>query len=138
MTAHLHTLASPSRPRADYPRPHGAARPAAYLNLGVEDAPLEFPIHISLIPQVAVQGRSSCDARGKNVVIQFEVPGPHGPALKSAVEEMYDSVSERAQQAYSYPQEDALCGALNALGALRAVVNKLVPAADPYFVGRRA
>lgn len=138
MTAHLHPSASPSRPRADYPRPRGASRPAAPFTLGVEDAPLEFPIHLSRIPQQAVQGRSSCNARGKNVVIQFEVPGPHGPAFKSAVDEMYDAVSERAQQAYSYPQEDALCGALNALGALRAAVNKLVPAADPYFVGRRA
>ena len=68
----------------------------------------------------------------------FEIPEGHGPALRSVVEEMCAELEPRLEQSYSYPIEDALCGAMNALGALRAAVFAQVAAGDPYFRGRRA
>lgn len=68
----------------------------------------------------------------------FEVQERHGPALRSALEEITDAVASRAERPHSYAVEDALAGALCSLGALRAAVYPRVPAGDPYYPRRKS
>lgn len=68
--------------------------------------------------------------------ISFDIPDAHGPAFRSAVDDLSAIVAKWAEGQYSYPVEDAIEGALNAVGALRAAVYAKVRAPDPYYPER--
>lgn len=67
------------------------------------------------------------------LTITFQVPDEHGPALRSAIEELSGELGSRVEGPHSFDREDALTKALCAVGILRAAVNTHVPAEDPYY-----
>ena len=67
------------------------------------------------------------------LVFTFRVPVEIAPALRSAVEEISYIVGQRLEGSYSFAREQALTDAAEALGALRAAVNKQVPREDHHY-----
>lgn len=59
--------------------------------------------------------------------IAFDVPDEHAPALRSAVEEICDTVALRAHGKFPIPVEHALTRALCALAPLRVAVTAASP-----------
>lgn len=69
--------------------------------------------------------------------ITFEVRDCDAPALRSAVDEISNTVGTRMEAKYTYEQEDALVRASIALATLRAAVCAVVPNGDPNYRGRK-
>lgn len=72
---------------------------------------------------------------GRNVEITFSVPEEISPALRSAVDEISTTVGRRLEGSYSFAREQALTDAAEALGVLRAAVNRKIPKEDRYYNG---
>lgn len=70
------------------------------------------------------------------VRISFEVPMQVAPALRSAVEEISNTIGGRLEQSFSFATEQAFTDAAIGLGALRAAVCARVPAGDPAYRAR--
>jgi hypothetical protein len=66
-------------------------------------------------------------------VVDAEIPSEFGPALRSALEDLSNILSERLLGVHKFEREDALSFALTALGPLRAAVNKIVPEGHPDY-----
>jgi DNA replication initiation complex subunit (GINS family) len=62
-----------------------------------------------------------------------EIPSEFGPALRSALEELNNTVGERLASVHKFDREDALTRAATALGTLRAAINAVVPEGDPHY-----
>jgi hypothetical protein len=62
-----------------------------------------------------------------------EIPSEFGPALRSALEDLSNLISERLLGVHKFEREDSLTFAVTALGPLRAAVNQVVPAGDPNY-----
>lgn len=71
------------------------------------------------------------------VKITFEIKDEHAPALRSAVDEISNTVGTRMESRYSYDVEDALVRASIALGTLRAAVCEKIPEGDAHYRGRK-
>lgn len=73
------------------------------------------------------------------ITITFTVEHAHGPALRSAVDEIRSLVGTRLESSHKYAREDALTLAACALGRLHAAVCAQVPRDDPrYSLGARS
>jgi hypothetical protein len=62
------------------------------------------------------------------------IPSEHGPALRSAINEIRNELGERASGAHKYPKEEALTQAIAAVGQLAACVNTVVPIDHPKYL----
>jgi hypothetical protein len=67
------------------------------------------------------------------LTITLQVPVEISPALRSAVEEISYIVGQRLEGSYSFAREQALTDAAEALGIVRAAVNKQVPKEDSHY-----
>lgn len=67
------------------------------------------------------------------IVLTVRVPVEIAPALRSAVEEISYIVGQRLEGSYSFAREQALTDAAEALGAVRAEVNKKIPKEDTHY-----
>lgn len=70
---------------------------------------------------------------GTQKIVDAEIPSEFGPALRSALEDLSNIISERLLGVHKFEREDALTFALTALGPLRAAVNQIVPAGHPDY-----
>jgi hypothetical protein len=61
------------------------------------------------------------------------IPDAHGPALRSALQEIRNELGERLSGIHQYDKEDALTRAVSALSALASAVNKVVPQEDKHY-----
>jgi hypothetical protein len=104
----------------------------------------ETPRRSRLIPQIkrvtANGSLISMDSNSRklrklpNIKLSFEFHPDHGPALRSAIEEISNTVGGRLVGSHRYAKEQALTDACVVLGALRAAVNSVVPNADPNYI----
>lgn len=62
-----------------------------------------------------------------------EIPSVFGPALRSALEDLQNTIGERLVGVHKFEREDALTNAATALAPLRAAFNEVIPAGDPNF-----
>jgi hypothetical protein len=60
------------------------------------------------------------------LVFTFTIPNEFGPALKSAVDEISETIGARLEGPHAYEKEGALTHAAAAIAALRASVNQQV------------
>lgn len=67
------------------------------------------------------------------VEVTFRIHAEHGPALRSALEEIRAEVGGRIEGAHRFAKEAALTRAAVALGSLAAAVNRAFPNADPDY-----
>lgn len=70
---------------------------------------------------------------GAQNIVDAEIPSEFGPALRSALEDLSNIISERLLGVHKFEREDALTFALTALGPLRAAVNQIVPEGHPDY-----
>lgn len=68
------------------------------------------------------------------ITISFTVRKSKAPALRSAVEELSSIIGSRLEGSHAFAKEHALTDAAITVGALRAAVNRQVPAGDPFYV----
>lgn len=68
-------------------------------------------------------------------VAEAEIPSEFGPALRSALEELQNTIGERLVGVHPFEREDALTRAATGLAPLRAAFNTVVPQADPHYEG---
>lgn len=89
-------------------------------------------------PVGTLTGRTPRPAQDTRLLtITFQVAEKHAPSFKSAIEEIQSTVATRVEGKHEFKTEDSLTYALVGLGSLRAALNKLVPAGDPDFKGKR-
>jgi hypothetical protein len=62
-----------------------------------------------------------------------EIPTCLAPALRSAIQEQRNELAGRASGAHQYNREDAITRALDAIGALAAAINAVVPEEDADY-----
>lgn len=62
-----------------------------------------------------------------------EIPAAHGPALRSALDELKSSIGGKLEKPSTYAREAALTRASNAVGKLFAAVCKSVPKYDTDY-----
>jgi hypothetical protein len=67
--------------------------------------------------------------------ICFEVATQHGPALRSALEEIANILGHRLESPHRYDKEETLTRAAVGVNTLRAAVTREVPKADPDYSG---
>jgi hypothetical protein len=79
----------------------------------------------------SVRGRP----KPRTLRITFEISSEHGPALRSAIEEISNEIGGRLEGAYRFAREDALTYAATALGSLRAAINEKVPEGSKDYAG---
>jgi len=61
------------------------------------------------------------------------IPDAHGPAFRSAIEEIRNELGERLAGAHKYEKEDALTKAASAVGAFAGILNSVVPEGDKDY-----
>lgn len=64
---------------------------------------------------------------------QAQIPSRFGPAFKSAIDEIANTIGERLSGIHKYEKEDALTEAVTALGSFRAALNRVVPEGHPDY-----
>jgi hypothetical protein len=66
---------------------------------------------------------------GLSVLIADE----HAPALRSAIEELRNTLGGRLEGVHPFAREDAITRAAVAVGDLAAGFNRMIPAGDPDY-----
>jgi len=90
------------------------------------------------IPPRRTTGTTPATGQDSQLVrISFTVHKEHAPALRSAVEEISNTVGGRLEGRYEYDVEQALTNAAVALGSLRAATFAAIPAGDPNYRGKK-
>lgn len=91
-----------------------------------------------MLRRTAPTGRTPRSAQDLNVIrISFDVNTEHAPALRSAVEEISNTVGGRTEGRYEFPIEQALTAACIGLASLRTAVCAAIPAGDPNYRGKK-
>lgn len=62
-----------------------------------------------------------------------DIPGEHGPALRSAITEIRNELGERVSGMHKFKKEHALTRAMSAIGRLAATVNLIITQEDPDY-----
>lgn len=65
--------------------------------------------------------------------ITIRIPDSHGPAFKSAVDEMSDTLGTRLESQHRFDKEEALTHAAASFGVLRAAVSEQVAEGNRYY-----
>ena len=97
-------------------------------------APRQNGGRIAFTPRAAV-GAMPPDRRmhDPELSFTFTIRKSHGPALRSAVEEISDELGSRLEGPHSFPKESSLTNAVIAIGHLRRAVNAKVDKGDPFY-----
>lgn len=93
-----------------------------------EDAPDDDAARVAAIARVS---RDAAPVR-----ITFTVRGDVAPALRSAIQEISDTIAYRLSKACDFRYEDALTCAMSGIATLRAAICAVVPTGDERYVGR--
>lgn len=67
------------------------------------------------------------------IIREITIPALHGPAFRSAIDEISNKLGERLSGAHRYDKEDALTRAVSAMGAFRGAVNAVIPEGDKDY-----
>lgn len=61
------------------------------------------------------------------------IPAEHGPALRSAINEIRNEIGGRTEGAFAFKKEHSLTKAASALGLVAAAINHVVTEDDPDY-----
>jgi hypothetical protein len=62
-----------------------------------------------------------------------DIPSEHGPSLRSAVNEIRNTLGGRVEGAFSFKKEHSLTKAGSAMGRMAAALNLVIPEDDPDY-----